>query len=74
MQLVIGPWHTCRDSGGVVGLTTVPQQQPPSQMHLQAYANYAMGPPQVDFSFRVEPPSVLYCYMFGACSGVCFLL
>ena len=33
----------------------MPQQQPPS-----AYANYAMGSPQVGFFFRVEPPNVLY--------------
>ena len=56
---------TPRPSGDVVL-----QQQTPSQMHLQAYANYAMGPPQVDFSFRDEPPTTLYLYMFG----VCFLL
>ena len=65
---------TPRDSGCVVGLATVPQQQPPSQMPLQAYASYAMGPPEVGFSFRVEPPTVLYFYMFGVCSSVCFLL
>ena len=29
-------------------------------MPLQAYANYAMGSPQVGFFFRVEPPTVLY--------------
>ena len=56
-----------RHSGGVVGLATVPQQHFPSQMPLQAYANYAMGPPLVDFSFRVEPPTILYFYMFGGC-------
>ena len=43
-------------------------------MPLQAYANYAMGPPQVGFSFRIEPATVLYFYMFGVCSSVCFLL
>ena len=43
--------------GLLVGLTTVPQQyQPQSQMPSKAYANYAIGPPQVSFSFRVEPP------------------
>ena len=41
-------------------------------MPLQGYANYAIGSPQVGFFFRVEPPTVLY--MFGVCSGVCFLL
>ena len=37
---------------GSVGLFTVLQQQKPqSQMPSQAYANYAMGPPQVSFLF-----------------------
>ena len=39
--------------GGVFGLASVPQQQPPSSMPLQAYANYAIGSPQVGFFFRV---------------------
>ena len=73
-DVVLPPLLTPRHSGGVAGLATVPQQQPPSQMPLQAYANYAMGPPQVGFSFRVGPPAILYFYMFGVCSGVCFLL
>ena len=73
-EVVLPPPLTPRHSGGAVGLATVLQQQPPSQMPLQAYANYAMGPPQVGFFFRVEPPTILYFYMFGVCSGVCFLL
>ena len=32
---------------------------------LQAYANYIMGPPQVSFSFKVEPPWIL-------CNELCF--
>ena len=32
------------------------------------------GSPQVGIFFRVEPPTVLYFYMLGVCSGVCFLL
>ena len=36
-------------SGGVIGSASVPQQQPPSSMPLLAYANYAMGSPQVGF-------------------------
>ena len=56
MVLPLRPRH----SGGVIGLATVPQHQPPSHMLLQAYANYAMGPPHIDFSFRVESPSILY--------------
>ena len=49
-----------RGSGGVIGSISVPQQQTPSLMPLLAYANYAMGSPQVGFFFRVEPPTVLY--------------
>ena len=69
-DVILPPSLTPRDSGGVVDLATVLQQQPPSQMPLQAYANYAMSPPRVIFSFRVKPPIVLYLYMFGVCSGV----
>ena len=46
--------------GGVIGLASVPQQQLPSSVPLQAYVNYAMGAPQVGFFFRVEPPTILY--------------
>ena len=63
-----------RHSGGVPGLVTVSQQHPPCQMPLKAYANYAMGPPHAGFSFRIEPPTISYFYMFRACSGVCFLV
>ena len=73
-DVVLPPPLTLRHSGGVVGLATVQQQQTSSQMPLQAYANYAMGPPELCFTFRVEPPTMLYFYMFGVCSGVCFLL
>ena len=52
-----------RNTGDVVGLTTLLQQQPQSQMPLQAYATYAMGPPQESFSFRVELPTVLLIYV-----------
>ena len=36
---------------GVVGLGTVPQQKPQSQIPYQACVSYAMGPPQVIFYF-----------------------
>ena len=41
-----------------------------------AYANYAMGSPQVGFFFFQSWASHHHCilYMFGVCSGVCFLL
>ena len=73
-DLVLPPLLTPRHSWSVVGLATVPQQQPPFQMPLQAYTNYAMGHPQVSFSFRVESPTILYFICVGVCSGVCFLL
>ena len=57
---------------GVVGLGTVLQQLPQSQMPFQACFNYTMGPPQVSFSFRVDPSTNLSMYV-GACYGVCFL-
>ena len=58
---VVQPPHLIhRGSGGVIGSASVPQQQPPSLMPPLAYANYAMGSPQVGFFFRVEPPTVLY--------------
>ena len=50
-DVVLPPPLMPRCSGGVIGLATVSQQQPPSLMPLQAYANYAMGSPQVGFSF-----------------------
>ena len=49
-----------RSSGGVLGSVSVSQQQPPSLMSPLAYANYAMGSPQVGFFFRVEHPTILY--------------
>ena len=49
-----------RGSGSVLGSVSVPQQQTPSLMPLLAYANYAMGSPQVGFFFRVGPPTILY--------------
>ena len=44
-DVVLLPPLTPRCSGGVLGHASVPQQQPPSLMPLQAYANYAMGSP-----------------------------
>ena len=59
-DVVLPALLTLRYSKSVVGLATVPQQKPPSQMPLQAYANYALGAPQVGFSFKVEPSTILY--------------
>ena len=59
-DVVLLPSLTPRCSGGVLGIASVPQQQPLSSLPLQAYANYAMGFPQVGLFCRVEPPTVLY--------------
>ena len=52
-----------RGSGGVFGSVSVPQQQTPSSVLPLAYANYAMGSPQVGFFFRVEPPTTIVSYI-----------
>ena len=59
-DVVLLPPLTSRCSGGVLGLASVAQQQPPSSLPLEAYANYPMGSPHVGFFFRVEPPTTLY--------------
>ena len=71
-EVVLPPLLMLRDTRGIV-LATVLHQQPQSQMHPKAYANYAMGPLQVSFSLRVEPPSDLFICV-GVCCGACFLL
>ena len=72
-DVVLLPSLTLRNSGGVVGLATVLQQPPQSQMPLQACANYVMGPLQVVFSFRVEPPTIfLYVLVFVMVYALCF--
>ena len=58
-EVVLPPPLMHRGSGGVICLASVLQQQPPSSMPLLAYANYAMGSPQVGFFFKVEPPAIL---------------
>ena len=59
-----------RSSGGVFGSVSMPQQQIPSSMPPLAYANYAMGSPQVGFFFSELslPPSVSYiCWCLFWC-------
>ena len=58
--MVPPPFFMPRGSGGVLGSVSVPWQQTPSSMPPLAYANYAMGSPQVGFFFRVESPTILY--------------
>ena len=41
--VIVPPPLILRGTRGVVGLATVPQQQPQSWMPLQAHANYATG-------------------------------
>ena len=59
-EVVLPPPLIPRGSGGVIGLASMPQQQPPSSMPPLAYGNYTMGSPHVGFFFRVEPPTILY--------------
>ena len=49
-----------RGSGGIIGSASVSQQQPPSSMPLLAYANYAMGSPQVGFFSELTRSSPQY--------------
>ena len=51
-DVVLPPPLTPRGFGDVLGHASVPQQQPPSLMPLQACANYARGSPQVGFLFQ----------------------
>ena len=72
-DVVMPPSLTLRNSGGIVGLGLVPQQQPQSQMPLQAYANYAMSLLQVGFSFRFGSPTVcLYVLVSVLVYALCF--
>ena len=73
-DVILLPSLTPRHCGSVVDLASMPQQQLSFQIPLQAYTNYAMGPSQAGFSFRVGPPTILYFCMSDVCSGVCFLL
>ena len=59
-----------RGSGGVLGSVSVPMQQTPSSMPPLAYANYAMGSPQVGFFSELSLPPFGILYMFGVHSGV----
>ena len=70
-DVVLLPPLTLRCPKGIIFLASVPQQQPPSLMPLQAYANYAMGSPQAGFFFRVEPPII--CILYVWCLFWCLL-
>ena len=62
---------TPRCSGGVLGYASMAQQQPPSSVPLQAYANYPMGSPQVvSFSGLSLPP---FCILYVWCVFWCLL-
>ena len=54
-----------RSSGGVFGSVSMLQQQIPSSMPPLAYANYAMGSPQVGFFFfsELSLPTICILYM-----------
>ena len=73
-EVVLSPPLMQKCLGGVIGLASVPQQQPPSLMPLLAYANYAMGSPQVGFFYRVGLHTFLYiiCLVSILVSALCF--
>ena len=56
---------------GFAGPMNVLQQQPQSQMPSKAYAYYAMGPPHLSFSFKVEPPLICVSYVRCQFPSVC---
>ena len=61
-ELVLPPQLILRDTmRGSAKLTILQLQQPQSQMPSQVYVNYAMGSPQVNFFFAVEPPTNFFC-------------
>ena len=62
-----------KDTRGVVGLTTVPQQLSQSQMPFQTYVTYAMGPPQVSFFSELSLPPICL-HVLVAHYDICFLL
>ena len=64
-DVVLLPQMILRETvGSSAGLTTMPwKQQPQSQMSCQDYANYSMVPPQLSFSFRVEPSTDFLCHV-----------
>ena len=72
-DVVLPPSLSLRNTRGLVGLTTVLQQQPQSHMPPHVFANYAMGTLQVSFFFRVELPTHLLIYVC-VCYGVYYLL
>ena len=63
-DVVLLPLFTPWCPGGIIGLASVAQQQCPSLMPLQAYANYTIDSPQLCFFFTVQPPSLLYIKCF----------
>ena len=58
-DVVLPPLLTPRHSVGVLGLASVPQQQPQSHMPLQGYANCAMDPEQIVSLLELTLP--LFC-------------
>ena len=59
-DMVLPPPLMLRCPGGVIGFASVPQQQPPSLMPHQAYANYAKGSPTGRFLFQSLASHCLY--------------
>ena len=72
-MVVLPSWLIPREAmRGSDGLTTMPQQQPQSQMSSDAYANYTMGLQQVIFSSRIQPLIDSICHMLLSIMGFTF--
>ena len=71
-DVVLPPFLTPRCSGGSIGLASVPQYKPPSLVPVHAYANYAIGSPQVGFFFS-ELSLPLFCILYVWCLFWCLL-
>ena len=73
-DVVLPPPLTSRCCGGVLCHASVLQQQAPSSMPLQVYANYAMVSPQVGSFSELTLPPFLYitCLVFVLVSAFYF--
>ena len=70
-DVVLLPPLTPRCSRSILGLASVQQQQPPSSVPPQAYANYAMGSPHVGFFSELS--LLLFCILYVWCLFWCLL-
>ena len=74
LDIVLPPSLTPRCSEGVIGLPSVPQQQPPSSMAFSGLCQLCYGVSTGGFFFGVKPPTALYiiCLVSLLVSGIYF--